>query len=92
MSNVCTNAWSLVVAVLFITAWGPGRASDDFDWASYQSVTLDELVDGAPQITEGMDIFLKKRQFDVKLEEAERVNTLRQVFSEIREARWSPRG
>ena len=63
-------AWLLIAAVLLIPAWGARGVGAEFDRASYQSVTLDELVEAAPPITEGMDIFLRKRQFTIKLEES----------------------
>jgi hypothetical protein len=63
-------AWLLILAAALIPTRGASGASPEFDRASYEAVTLDELVDTAPQITEGMDIFLKKRQLDVKLEES----------------------
>ena len=41
-----------------------------FDHASYVSTSLDEIYASAPKITEGADIFFKKRQFAVKLTSA----------------------
>ena len=38
-----------------------------FDWESYTPVDLDALVENAPPIDEGMDIFFKKVRFDAVL-------------------------
>jgi hypothetical protein len=40
-----------------------------FDHDSYLATSLEEIYASAPKITEGADLFFKKRQFVVKLEE-----------------------
>ncbi len=46
----------------------PEGPEPQFDHRSYQPTTLDELIAAVPKIDEGMDIFLKKRQFDLRVE------------------------
>ena len=43
-----------------------------FDESAYTKTTLEEIYAGAPRIEEGADLFLKKRQFVVKLKDGPR--------------------
>jgi len=53
-----------MLALLAPLTGGHTRASESFDYDAYQPTTLDDLAATVPNITEGMDIFLKKRQFE----------------------------
>jgi hypothetical protein len=58
----------LGVVVLLLVTPTVLLAQQEFDYDSYKQTTLDEILDNPPKIEEGMDIFIKKRQFPVKLE------------------------
>jgi hypothetical protein len=59
----------LLAAVLFLQVTTTALpAQQEFDYDSYTKTTLDEILENPPKIDEGMDIFIKKRQFVVKVE------------------------
>jgi hypothetical protein len=58
----------VVAGMLALDAPQSDALEPTFDYGSYQPTTLDELVATVPKIDEGMDIFLKKRQFEIRIE------------------------
>src|SRR5215467_13729050 len=58
----------ILMASFFLLAPHARIAAQGFDYDSYKETTLDEILDNPPDIQEGMDFFIKKRQFVVKVE------------------------
>jgi len=81
-----------LLALLFFFGHLPAEA---FDYESYTPTTLDEILDHPPAISEGMDIFFKKRDLAATVTEVPgpgtavivgRVLRIRGVISQTQEA------
>ena len=57
---------TLQTAVIMFLLVGTATGGQ-FDHAAYGETTLDEIFAAAPKISEGADLFFKKRQFEVEL-------------------------
>jgi hypothetical protein len=56
----------MTVALLASPTFSIGH--QEFDHDSYKQITLDDILENPPDIQEGLDIFVTKRQFLVKVE------------------------